>query len=59
MASTPTPLAMAWHGAGLLALVLVDRAGHGALEEEHLHPVLELPDQHHLPVQAEQPARIV
>ena len=47
------------HPAGLLALVLVDGAGHDALEEQELHPLLELPEQHHRAVQAEEPFLLV
>ena len=41
-------------GRGLLALALVDRAGHRAFQEQELHPLLELADQDHPLVEAEQ-----
>ena len=47
------------HGRRLLALALVDRPGHRALEEQELHPVLELADQHHPPVEIHQERAVV
>ena len=42
------------HGRRLLALALVDRAGHRALQEQELHPFLELADQDHPPVEVQE-----
>ena len=48
------------HGRRLLSLALVNRAGHRSLEEQELHPVLELADQDHPPVQFEEKvARVI
>ena len=41
-------------GAGLLPVALVNRAGHDAFEKQVLHPLLELPDQDHPPVEVEE-----
>ena len=46
-------------GRGLLPLALVDRAGHRPLQEQELHPVLELADQDHPLVETEEEGAIV
>ena len=45
-------------GRGLLALALVNRAGHGSFEEEELDPLLELADQDHAPIETEEEGTI-
>lgn len=47
------------HCGGLLALALMDRARHGALEKQELHAILELADEHQAAVQLEQERRIM
>ena len=42
------------HGRRLLALALVDRPGHRPLEEQELHPLLELANHDHPPVEFHQ-----
>src|SRR5208337_2847907 len=46
-------------GRGLLTLALVDGPRHHTLEEEELHPFLELADEDHSAVQALQPCPVV
>jgi hypothetical protein len=47
------------HRGRLLTLALVDRARHGALQEEELDALLKLPDEHHALIEAQQELRIV
>ena len=42
------------HGRRLLALALVDRSGHGPLQEQELHPLLKLANHDHPPVKVEE-----
>ena len=43
----------------LLALALVDRAGHRAFQEQELHPFLKFADKHHALIQAQKKAAVV